>query len=136
MYNFSERSLAKLDTVDTQLRKLFMEVIKIHDCAVIFGYRTKEEQEEMVEKGYSKLIYPNSKHNVLPSKAVDVVPYFANHNPKIDWQDTDKFYYFAGIVKGIASQLGIKITWGNDWDNDNDFKETKWVDMPHYELRG
>ena len=50
--------------------------------------------------------YPNSKHNKLPSKAVDVAPY------PIDWNDPDRFYHFAGYVRGIAEGMGIKIRWG------------------------
>lgn len=135
MYNFSKRSKRKLESAHPDLQHLFNEVIKVIDCTVIFGHRTEAEQESMFDQGYTSLHYPKSNHNKNPSLAVDVVPYYANHDPHIDWKDTDKFYYFAGIVKGIAFQLDIKITWGNDWDNDNDFKDTKWVDMPHYELR-
>lgn len=134
MFEYSYRSQKALASAHPDLQYLFNKVIKVIDCTIIFGHRTEEEQNEMVRKGYSKLIFPRSKHNKMPSLAVDAVPYYSNHNPHIDWQDTDKFYYFAGVVKGIASQLGVEITWGNDWDNDNDFKDTKWVDMPHYEL--
>lgn len=128
MYKFSTRSKQNLLTADPKLIKLFFEVIKYHDCTVIYGHRTKEEQEEMVRKGYSKLHFPHSKHNLYPSQAVDVVPY------PIDWEDKERFYYFAGLVKGVANMMGIPIRWGNDWDSDNDFKDTKFVDMPHYEL--
>ncbi len=31
-----------------------------------------------------------------------------------------RFYFFAGIVKGIAWELGIGVRWGGDWDSDND----------------
>ncbi|MFA9409466.1 MAG: M15 family peptidase [Candidatus Dadabacteria bacterium] len=134
MYSFSNRSIKNLESAHPDLQRLFNEVIKVIDCTVIFGHRTKEQQEEQFELGHTSLHFPRSLHNPKPSLAVDVVPYYANHKPHIDWHDTDKFYYFAGVVKGIASQLGIAITWGNDWDNDNDFKDTRWVDMPHYEL--
>jgi len=135
VFEYSHRSKIALASAHPDLQHLFNEVIKVIDCTVIFGHRTEAEQNEMVRKGYSKLTFPKSNHNKTPSLAVDAVPYYSNHDPHIDWQDLEKFCYFAGIVKGIAAQLNIGITWGRDWDNDNDFKETKWIDCPHFELR-
>jgi len=130
MNNFSERSLKALNTAHPDLQKLFNEVIKVIDCTVIYGHRTEAEQEDMVAKGYSKLHYPKSEHNKIPSYAVDVVPY------PIDWNNRERFIFFAGIVKGIASQLNINIRWGGDWDSNNDLHDQTWMDLPHYELRG
>jgi len=130
MNNFSERSLKALNTAHPDLQKLFNEVIKVIDCTVIYGHRGKIEQEDMVAKGYSKLYYPDSKHNGKPSQAVDAVPY------PIDWNNRERFVFFAGIVKGIASQLNINIRWGGDWDSNNDLHDQTWMDLPHYELRG
>jgi len=128
MFEFSVKSKEKLISAHPELQHLFNEVIKVIDCTVVFGHRDEEEQEEMVRKGYSKLHYPSSKHNKKPSLAVDVVPY------PIDWEDRERFVYLAGIVKGIASQLQIKIRWGGDWNNNNDLKDQTWMDLPHYEL--
>lgn len=128
MYYFSKRSKAALDSAHPDLQKLFNEVIKIIDCTIIYGHRTQEEQEEQFRLGHTSLHYPKSKHNQLPSLAVDVVPY------PIDWHDRERFIYFAGIVKGVAEQLGIKMRWGGDWDNDNELRDQTWMDLPHYEL--
>lgn len=128
MYKYSEKSKRQLKSAHPNLQKLFNEVIKAHDCTVIFGYRTKEEQEEMVRKGYSKLEFPRSKHNRSPALAVDVAPY------PINWENRERFVYFAGIVKGVAAQLGLKIRWGGDWDIDNNLHDQTWMDLPHYEL--
>ena len=128
MYKYSAASKRKLESAHPDLQKLFNEVIKVHDCTVVFGHRTKEEQEDQFNQGHTKLHYPKSLHNSLPSKAVDVVPY------PIDWNNRERFVYFAGIVIGIASQLDIEIRWGGDWDNDNDLKDQTWMDLPHYEL--
>ena len=67
--------------------------------------------------------------NANPSRAVDVAPY------PIDWSDRERFTYFAGFVKGIASQMGIDIIWGGDWDNDTDLKDNGFDDLVHFELK-
>ena len=127
-YQFSERSLANLDTCHPLLQDLFHEVIKHFDCTVIEGHRTRERQMELFHAGQSKLMWPNSKHNRDPSWAVDVVPY------PIDWNDTEMFYYFGGFVKGTAKQMGINLRWGGDWDGDNTFVDQSFHDLPHFEL--
>lgn len=128
MYKFSNRSMEALASADDKLQLLFNEVIKVIDCTVIFGHRTEAEQEKQYSAGHTKLHYPRSKHNKFPSHAVDVVPY------PIDWHNRERFVYFAGIVKGIAVQLDIKMRWGGDWDNDNQLRDQTWMDLPHYEL--
>ena len=128
MYSYSKWSTERLASAHSDLQHLFNEVIKVIDCTIVYGHRTEAEQEEMVRKGYSKLTFPNSNHNKVPSLAVDAVPY------PIDWNDRERFVYFAGIVKGIASQLSIKMRWGGDWDSDNQLHDQTWMDLPHYEL--
>ena len=128
MYTFSHKSLTNLATCHDDLQILFQEIIKCYDCTVIQGWRSNEEQNEYFRAGRSKLRGGQSKHNASPSLAVDVVPY------PIDWNDYKRFYHFSGIVKGIASSLKIPIRWGGDWDNDNNFKDQTFHDLPHFEL--
>lgn len=129
MPEFSQRSLDKLETCHEDLQRLFKEVVKHFDCTILQGTRGEEEQNEYFAKGLSKVKFPNSEHNSLPSKAVDVAPY------PIDWNDKERFYYFAGVVKGIALSMGINIRWGGDWDSDNDLKDQTFNDLPHYEIK-
>jgi peptidoglycan L-alanyl-D-glutamate endopeptidase CwlK len=126
MPKYSKRSLNNLATCHPSLRKLFKEVIKNYDCTIIQGHRSLEEQEELYRTGKSKL--RKGKHNDIPSNAVDVCPW------PIDWSDKIRFYHFAGYVKGMADQMGIKIRCGADWDGDNDFKDQTFNDLPHFEL--
>lgn len=128
MPGFGERSLKNLATCDSRLQKLFMEVVKTYDCSVICGHRTEEDQGKAFDEGKSKLRFPNSKHNSYPSKAADVVPY------PINWDDTDRFYHFAGFVQGVARSLGIGIRWGGDFDGDFNLHNEGFIDMPHFEL--
>ena len=129
MPKFSTRSKSKLHTCHKDLVNLFNEVVKHFDCTIIEGHRGQKKQDEAYNKGNSKLKFPNGKHNSSPSVAVDVAPY------PIDWSDRDRFHYFAGYVLGIASQMGINVRWGGDWDNDTEVKDTGFKDLPHFELK-
>ena len=64
----------------------------------------------------------------MPSLAIDAAP------SPIDWNDRERFFYFAGVVKGVAEEMGIKIRWGGDWDGDNDFDDQTFDDLVHFEL--
>ena len=129
MPKFSKRSGGKLETCHADLQKVFNEVIKRFDCTVLEGTRPKEKQNEYYRTGKSKLKYPKSKHNSNPSRAVDVAPY------PIDWKDKERFYFFAGYVKGVASQMGIELRWGGDWDGDTQVHDQTFMDLPHFELK-
>jgi len=129
MPRFGKRSKKRLATCDDRLQDLFKKVIKYFDCTVIQGHRGEAEQNQAYDAGRSKLRYPDGKHNADPSKAVDVAPY------PIDWSDRDRFHYFGGFVLGIASQMGLKIRWGGDWDRDTQVKDNKFDDLPHFEIR-
>ena len=129
MPRFSTRSKSRLNTCDEKLVKLFEEVVKGFDCTIIEGHRGQKKQDEAYNKGNSKVKFPNGKHNKSPSLAVDVAPY------PIDWRDRDRFEFFAGYVLGIASQMGIKIRWGGDWDMDTKTKDNKFDDLVHFEIK-
>jgi peptidoglycan L-alanyl-D-glutamate endopeptidase CwlK len=92
-----------------------------------------EEQNEAYRGGYSKLRFPHSMHNSMPSNAVDVVPYF-DCEPHVRWEDDESFYNFIGYVQGIADEMGIKIRSGSDWDMDGNFHDQSFFDFPHFEL--
>lgn len=128
MLKFSLKSKNNLATCHEDLQKIFNEVIKNYDCSILQGWRSNEEQEELFKQGKSKLRANQSKHNNHPSLAVDVAPY------PIDWNNKDRFYHFAGYVKGIADNMGIQIRWGGDWNNNNSFDDQTFDDLPHFEL--
>ena len=135
MSKFSKESIEQLNTCHPDLQILFIEVIKYWDCKIICGSRNEEEQDKAFAEGKSKLQFPFSNHNKLPSDAVDAIPYpinWENKNPK----DLARWYAFAGFVLGVASQKGIEIRWGGDWDSDKDFKDQKFDDLPHFERGG
>lgn len=128
MRTFSKASQDKLNTCHPDLIKLFNRVIQIVDCTVIFGFRGEAEQNEAFRTGKSEKAWPDSLHNKIPSLAVDIAPY------PIDWKNTKRFYHFAGVVRGVAAEMGIKIRSGCDWDSDFDLDDQKLFDLVHFEL--
>jgi len=128
MPQFSERSKSILNTCHPNLIFLFEEIVKHFDCSILHGQRGEEEQNGFFHQGLSKLKYPDSKHNKIPSMAVDAAPY------PIDWMDTERFYYFAGFVMYAAIRMGIRLRWGGDWDGDTNLHDQKFMDFVHFEL--
>lgn len=128
MPEFSSASMEKLSRCALPLQFLFLEVVKHFDCTILTGFRGALEQDKAFAEGKSKLKFPNSKHNKAPAKAVDATPY------PIDWNDTERQYYFAGFVMGMAERLGIKLRFGGDWDMDTETDDNRFRDLCHFEL--
>jgi len=135
MPKFSAKSEERLEQAEKQLRDLFNIIVGKYDCTILQGHRNEATQTEYYQSGKSKVQWPNSKHNSMPSRAVDAAPYpipkkwGAEH-----WKDRVKFYEFAAIVRYEASCLGIKIRWGGDWDSDGDYRDQTFDDLVHFEL--
>ena len=128
MPSFGSSSRNRLDTCDKRLQEICDIVIEHYDFTVLEGHRSGERQNELFRQGKSKLKAGHSKHNSLPSKAVDLSPW------PIDWNDTRRFYFLAGLIKQAAHDLGIKIRLGADWDGDGLFSDQTFHDLPHVEL--
>lgn len=128
MPHFSQKSKDNLESCDSRLQYLFNQVVRHFDCTILIGHRTEEDQEKAFNDGKSKLHYPDSKHNRVPSYAVDVAPY------PVDWDDRRRFDHFAGFVKGIASQVGLNIRWGGDWSGDFNLNDQTFDDLVHFEI--
>lgn len=132
MPKFSKASKERLGTCDERLQRLFNRVIETVDCTVVCGHRGEAEQEDAFKRGASKLHYPAGKHNKVPSKAVDVMPYPLDYSETV--KNIEEITLFAGFVLGTAKQMGIKIRWGHDWNSDMVPDTKGLVDRPHYEL--
>jgi len=146
MYNFGKRSRSRLDTCHPDLIKIMEEAIKVFDFSVLEGIRTTEKQQEYFETGRSKLdgIHKLSKHQDHGdglSHAIDIMPYKKGANAFSGKQkDKARFYFLAGLIKGIAYRLleegkiSHTIRWGGDWDSDDIFSDNSFDDLPHVEL--
>lgn len=88
----------------------------VHDITVVCGHRGQKEQDQAYKDGTSKKQWPGSKHNSLPSLAVDMAPY------PIDWDDLQSFRNLRSYALDVADKHGIKI------------RVISW-DWPHYELK-
>jgi len=129
MPRFGQTSRIRLYTCHPELQRLFETIVFKHDCSVIYGVRTKEEQRRLFDVGASKTL--KSKHLKQHdgwSHGIDVAPY------PIDWNNEKRFYWFGGIVQATAESLGIKIRWGGDWDSDDNLDDQKFMDLVHFEL--
>ena len=136
MPQYSKASNDRLTTAHPDLITLFNYVIKHYDNTIVCGHRGEKEQNEAYRKGYSKLKWPNGKHNKLPSEAIDSAPFEVN---AIDWKVKQSAHY-AGYVVGVANtlyDLGIithRIRSGADWDQDYDIDDTTFWDAAHFEI--
>ena len=126
---FGRKSKERLNTCDSNLQKVFNEVIKHVDCSILEGHRSKDRQNKLYEEEKTKVKYPDGRHNRQPSSAVDVTPY------PVDWKDRERQTLFAGFVIGVASQMGINLRWGGDWDQDFQVVDNRFDDFPHFELK-
>ena len=136
MPKFSNASKDRLAQCDERLQRIMNKVIEHYDCSILTGHRTEEQQELMYSSvpQRSKLRWPMSKHNKIPSVAVDVAPYPIPYEWGEDWRDRVKFYELKAIIFYVASKQGVKIRFGGDWDMDKDYKDNKFNDLVHFEI--
>lgn len=158
MAKYSNSSSAKLSTCIKPLQNLFLNVVDHYDNKIICGLRSKEDQAKAKRNNASNVDFPNSKHNGLAPKydesyAVDAAPYpipngwgeinaIARNEISLQWKDRVKFYEFAAIVKYEWAKmqacdkdlLSWKLTWGGDWDSDNDYKDNQFDDLVHFQM--
>lgn len=140
-YKFSSRSLKCLEQVHPLLANGCHTAIAIStvDFGIICGHRTREEQDDAYARGLSKLQFPASKHNQLPSLAVDFIPW------PVDWKDSLAFARIAGLIAAGVEIAKIenpykedwqKLTtrWGGDWDRDGSTRDQSFMDLGHIEL--
>lgn len=125
---FSQKSAERLATCDPRIQEVLNEAIKHVDFTVLCGHRGEAEQNDAFEDGKSKLQWPYSKHNRVPSLAVDIAPY------PINWANTGRFARLAHFILGIAAAKGIKMRWGGDWNKNFETSDETFVDGPHLEV--
>ena len=130
MPTFGPTSLKHLALLHPDLQRLLKEAIQYFDFSIVCSFRGEVEQNKAYAKGTSTKKFPNSKHNRVPSDAVDLVPY----RNGLRWEDDKAFYFLAGLLLGLSNKLNIHLRWGGDWDMDHDFHDNTLLDLPHFEL--
>ena len=137
-YKLSARSLSRLEGVHPDLVRIVKRAIEItrQDFSVLEGVRTPERQAELYAQGRSKpgqivtwtMTSNHFKQADGYGHAVDLVPY------PLDWSDLRAFDAIAMAMFDAADELGLKIRWGADWDQDGNLREKGESDSPHFEL--
>lgn len=119
-FKLSIKSFGRLEGVHPRLQAVVRLAIQITpvDFAVLEGVRTIERQRELFHAGASKTM--RSRH--LTGHAVDLG---AIVDGQVRW-DWPLYHKIADAVKQAASELGVPIEWGGDWET---FK-----DGPHFQL--
>jgi peptidoglycan L-alanyl-D-glutamate endopeptidase CwlK len=130
MPKFSKTSLDRLDTCHPKLKGILNKAIAFIDFTIVCGHRNELDQNQAFAENKSDLKYPDSKHNKMPSEAVDVAFW---DGKGLVW-DIRQAAFLAGYIKATADGMGIKIRLGGDWDRDYNITDEKFIDMPHIEL--
>ena len=147
-FKLSERSMAKLEGVDSRMQDVVKEAITLTkiDFGVICGMRTEDEQRELVAKGASKTM--KSKH--LDGLAVDLMAYIGS---RASWE-LNLYDDIADAMAEAARNNNVKIRWGAAWHVDSiadwnftmqdamnsyvDLRRAQgrrpFIDGPHFEL--
>jgi hypothetical protein len=82
------------------------------------AFRTKDEQNALLEAGRSKAQFPRAAH--CQGAAVDIV------HSKYHWELSPQEWQLIGkIGKQVAAQMGLSLNWGGDW---------AFYDPAHWEL--
>ena len=131
-YYFGMQSRLKRIQLSYNLRWVSREALALGlmDFAVICTHRNKQDQNLAFYADKSKVKWPNGKHNSLPAKAMDCVPYI---NGKASW---NKLHccVLAGIMLAVAKKLGIPLRWGGNWDMDGEpITDQDFQDLVHFE---
>lgn len=132
MFHYGKTSKERLSTVDPRLQAVFDWALRLGlvDISIIEGYRGKERQNSFFPKK-SRVRYPNSKHNSIPSQAIDAAPFV---NGEISWKRVHCIY-LAGIIVCLGAVMGVRIRWGGNWDMDGEpITDQDFQDLVHYEV--
>lgn len=137
-YKFSLRSEDRLKNLVPEMVMVVRRALsfQVMDFTVLETLRDEERQKMLVAAGSSQKI--DSLHLANGdglAEAVDLLPYPYNVNGIDVWQDKQRFSVLAGLMYAAASLENVPIRWGGDWDGDGNNADSKFHDMPHFELR-
>lgn len=130
-YSFGAKSREVFATLDPRLQRVVKELLKYVDVSLVQGHRGKEEQNALYVQGRTQVKWPKSKHNQLPSKAVDVQPY---PYPRSDMDLRVGLGYIAGLAMRIADEENVRLRWGGDWNMNGDVTDNGFDDLFHLEI--
>ncbi len=153
-YPYSRLSIERLETCDPRLQKVFFVAADYVDSSILFGHRSNEEQDRLYSVGRSTLRAGQSKHNVMPSLAVDACPYYKGFGRltgdraqieaiaaerKMTYAKAERMVFqqlaeWAGRILQIAESLDIPLRWGGRWSHRFAW-EANFHDLFHFEIK-
>lgn len=130
-FRFSQRSEGNLKGVNASLVKVVRRALELStvDFIVIEGVRTVARQQQLFAQGRTtpgKIVTWTMKSKHIEGRAVDLLPVTG-------WDNLSSFKAVSKAMFQAASELGVKITWGADW-NGNGIQEKGETDSPHFEI--
>lgn len=131
MFRFSKRSEQNMLNVKPQLVRVVRRALEISpaDFIVIEGRRTIERQRELYSQGRTtpgKIVTWTMQSKHLTGDAVDLLPVVGG------WEGD--FPAIKNAMFAAAKELGVKIRWGADWNQNGRPYEKGETDSPHFEL--
>jgi peptidoglycan L-alanyl-D-glutamate endopeptidase CwlK len=127
----------RLFGVDQRLQAVVRAAAQLvpNDVLVIEGVRTLDRQKQLYAQGRTApgaicTWTLQSKH--IGGLAVDVALLEADGS--IDWKATANFDRLAEAMFTASRQVGVRLRWGADWDQDGNPRERGETDSPHFEL--
>jgi len=141
MFALGQRSMDRLVGVHPDLSKVVKRAIQLStvDFVVIEGVRTRARQTELYAQGRTKpgpkvTWTMNSRH--IPAgdgfgHAVDLGPI---KDGVIAWGDPAAFTAINTAMQAAATELGVALRWGKDWNGNGVAGEKGETDSPHWEL--
>lgn len=115
---FCERCEMIMAQAHPALQSWFESVRSVFlDAHVSTAFRDAVAQEDAFKRGVSKVRWPNSKHNAIPARAIDL--FQLDQNGKAKWDGV----WFARLW---ATAKHPDLVWGGNWKT---FK-----DAPHFQL--
>lgn len=126
-YRWSVSSAQRQAEVTPFLQEVSDAILSYMDVSFICGHRGRAEQDEAYATGKSKLRFPQSKHNKMPARAMDLKPVEAESSNRRG------FYFMAGFAVGYAAAKGRKLRSGADWNMNGKFTDNEFDDLFHLE---
>jgi peptidoglycan L-alanyl-D-glutamate endopeptidase CwlK len=137
-FHYGFASSARISTLHPLLQSVLAAFIRTTpvDSTIVCGARNEDEQNAYFDGGWSKVRWPDSKHNAGPgaprdvSDAFDFAPWI---NGRIDWDDEGSFYSMAGAIIYEARRQGIVLRYGGDWNRNGLTEDQTFMDLGHLE---
>lgn len=128
MFKLSQTSFNRLKGIKPILIEIVTEAIQTSpiDFGIPAdgGLRTAERQNELFKAGKSKMDGYKKIGNHQGGNAFDI---YAFVDGKASWDRTHLTTIARHIQKVAKEKFNVDLVWGGDW--------TKFVDMPHFELK-